>query len=127
MPGVEITAARNKNGTPDHGLFVFERQATARAEILAIGQGITAVGTKLNEAVSCSHFPRRCRKQRSRDGGNFLSISTSKIRVRSFCPILGFESDVPHEQAVGLRFFHVTPLQGANAFFPAPISLDREK
>src|SRR5260370_2655415 len=127
MPRVEITAARKKNGAPDHGLLVFERQATARAEILAIGQGTTAVGAKLNEAVSCSHFPRRCRKQRDCDGCNFLSISTPKICVRSFCPILAFESDVPHEQAVGFHFFQITPLKGANAFFPPPTPFDRKK
>jgi len=71
--------------------------------------------------MSRGHFPGRNRKQSSGDGGNLSWQSrTAKIGVGDLRSVLGFESDVPYQQAFGLHFFEITPIDGANTFSPAP-------
>lgn len=127
MPGVEIAAARKKNGAQDHSLFVLEGQAATGAGILPLGENTTAVGAKLNEAVGGCLFPGGGRKQCGGDCSEFFGVGTAKIGVRGLCAILEFESDVSNEQAFCLNFLEVAPVNRPDTFSPASVALDREE
>src|SRR5260370_36190082 len=94
---------------------------------MSVGQDIAAVRTKLNQTLGGRDFPWSSGDQCRRDDGHLSGVTTSKTRVSNLGAVLESETDISNEQALGLDFLDVSPLDRSNAFFPASISLDRKK